>query len=156
MHEQFLDQFGGHLLPEIETLKIGQYSIRIEHGDALCTDDIAYQRFKKVIRHPVLLSILRKTPLKFRQKLAQGFRQKSQAAKEIKSNQIMDVNAAAVEKALSNADILIHGHTHRPAIHQQNQKLRIVLGDWRENNAQILQINSPDEFANLKLISWHY
>ncbi|MFW1806173.1 UDP-2,3-diacylglucosamine diphosphatase, partial [Acinetobacter baumannii] len=96
---------------------------------ALCTDDVAYQRFKKVIRNPLVLKILKSTPLNFRQKLANGFRKRSRESQQNKSYEIMDVNLKAVEQALENTDILIHGHTHRPAIHDVKNKPRIVLGD---------------------------
>ena len=85
LHEVFLQQFNGQLLPEIDTLTIGQTRYRLEHGDALCTDDVSYQRFKKVIRHPLVLRLLIKTPLSFRSKLANGFRKQSRASKEVKS-----------------------------------------------------------------------
>jgi len=140
-------------LPDEVEIQIAQQRIRIEHGDALCTDDLAYQRFKKIIRNPCLVSILNKTPLKFRLKLAQGFRKKSKQSQEHKSYTIMDVNPDAVSKALQHVDLLIHGHTHRPAVHHENDKTRIVLGDWRETTAEaeILEINSLGQW---QLITW--
>lgn len=141
--QDFLRQFHGVQLPEFAYLNIAGTRFRLEHGDALCTDDVSYQRFKKIIRNPLLLTVLKKTPLSFRHKLANGFRQKSQAAQQQKTYEIMDVNSTAVQQALANCDILIHGHTHRPAIHPFEQKFRLVLGDWREssNSAEILEIN---------------
>lgn len=153
--QKFLNRFGGILLPEIYSFTMGTQNIRLEHGDALCTDDISYQRFKKIIRNPMILGILKSTPLSFRQKLANGFRQKSRESQQHKSYEIMDVNAQAVEKALSNVDILIHGHTHRPAIHNEFGKQRIVLGDWRQNQAKILEINSI-RLADDDLKTWKY
>ncbi len=155
LHQVFLNKFQGQLLPEITTLNIASQTIRLEHGDLLCTDDMSYQRFRKIIRNPLLLTLLRKTPLSFRRQLASGFRKKSQAAQQFKSYQVMDVNPQAVEQALANVDILIHGHTHRPAIHTLGTKQRIVLGDWREHDAQILEIN-PEQPAALQLKKWSY
>ena len=155
LHEVFLQQFNGQLLPEIDILTIGQTRYRLEHGDALCTDDVSYQRFRKIIRNPLLLALLRKTPLSFRRQLASGFRKKSHAAQQFKSYKVMDVNPQAVERALVNVDVLIHGHTHRPAIHTIGTKQRIVLGDWREHDAQILEIN-PKQPATLQLKKWSY
>ena len=117
--QQFCDKFGGQLIFEPFYLKLNGRKVRLEHGDALCTDDVAYQRFKKIIRNPVLIFILRRTPLSFRKKLADGFRQKSHESKQEKHYDIMDVNQQAVDAALKDVDVLIHGHTHRPMIHTE-------------------------------------
>lgn len=148
--EKFLQQFNAVLLPEIAYINIAGTRFRLEHGDALCTDDVGYQRFKKFIRHPLILTLLKKSPLALRQKLANGFRKQSQVAQQQKSTEIMDVNAHAVQLALQHCDILIHGHTHRPAIHQLGHQFRLVLGDWRETTltAEILEI---DEQANWQM-----
>ncbi|MDO5542721.1 MAG: UDP-2,3-diacylglucosamine diphosphatase [Acinetobacter sp.] len=154
--QKFLDQFSGQLLPDVYTLHIGSQQVRLEHGDALCTDDVSYQKFRKIIRNPIILGILKKTPLAFRQKLAQGFRKKSQQANQVKSYDVMDVNADAVSQALQHADVLIHGHTHRPNIHNEHGKPRIVLGDWRTDAAQILVIEPNQALANWQLSRWNY
>lgn len=153
--KKFLQLFNGILLPDVYSLVINQQKFRLEHGDALCTDDIAYQRFRKVIRNPVLLGLLKRTPLSFRQKLANGFRKKSSETKQLKSDDIMDVNAQAVENVISQVDFLIHGHTHRPEIHQLQNKQRIVLGDWRADSAWILEI-SPQNHYQLEFKQWRY
>ncbi len=153
--QKFLDQFNAILLPDVYTLEINHTKFRLEHGDALCTDDVAYQRFRKVIRNPVLLGLIKRTPLSFRQKLANGFRKKSSATKQLKSYDIMDVNAQAVESVIEQVDYLIHGHTHRPDIHQLQNKQRIVLGDWREDTAWILELN-PQENYQLDFKQWNY
>lgn len=153
--QKFLNKFIGILLPDVYTLDIHHKKFRLEHGDALCTDDVAYQRFRKVIRNPVLLGLIKRTTLSFRQKLANGFRKKSSQTKQLKSYDIMDVNAHAVESAVEQVDFLIHGHTHRPEIHQVDNKQRIVLGDWRADSAWILEIN-PLENYHLDFKQWHY
>ena len=152
--QKFLNQFNGVLLPDIYILHIGNQTFRLEHGDALCTDDISYQRFKKIIRNPIVLGLLKSTPLSFRQKLANGFRKKSRQSQQNKSYAIMDVNQQAVENALHDVDVLIHGHTHRPQIHNINGKSRIVLGDWREKTAEamILEINQNDDWEFLRWV----
>ncbi|MCU4412501.1 UDP-2,3-diacylglucosamine diphosphatase [Acinetobacter sp. WU_MDCI_Axc73] len=145
--QDFLKQFNGILLPDTYSIEIAGQQYRLEHGDALCTDDVGYQRFKKIIRNPYLVAFLKKTPLSFRQKLANGFRKKSRDNKQQKNYEIMDVNDHAVINALGDMDYLIHGHTHRPAIHSVENKLRIVLGDWREQSgeAMILEINDQGQ-----------
>ena len=153
--QKFLKQFNGILLPNVYTLNIQRHTFRLEHGDALCTDDVAYQRFRKVIRNPILLGLIKRTPLSFRQKLANGFRKKSSETKQLKSYDIMDVNAKAVENVITEVDYLIHGHTHRPEIHQVLNKQRIVLGDWREDSAWILEINEQEN-SSLNFKKWTY
>lgn len=153
--KDFLNQFTGQLLPDVQFLRIAGKKIRIEHGDELCTDDISYQRFRKIIRHPWLVGFLRKMPLSFRAQLAQGFRKKSHEAQQFKSYEVMDVNQDAVNTALQDVDLLIHGHTHRANIHDVNGKKRIVLGDWREESAQILELSGDSE-QEIQLMTWHY
>ena len=153
--QKFLNQFNGILLPDVYTLEINHQKFRLEHGDALCTDDVAYQRFRKVIRNPILLGFLKCTPLSFRQKLANGCRKKSSETKQLKSYDIMDVNAQAVESVIEQVDYLIHGHTHRPEIHQLQNKQRIVLGDWRADAAWILEIDEQNHHS-LDFKQWRY
>ncbi len=68
----------------------------------------------------------------------------------------MDVNQQAIERALNDVDVLIHGHTHRPEIHDVHGKKRIVLGDWRADQAQILEINENNFSMGLSLKVWNY
>jgi len=108
----------------------------LTHGDTLCTDDTGYQAFRRRVRHPLTLAVLRRLPRGLRNRLARGARAGSQAAKARKSVQIMDVNTEAVVDALRShaATRLIHGHTHRPARHEHEldgqQCERWVLPDW--------------------------
>jgi UDP-2,3-diacylglucosamine hydrolase len=106
------------------------------HGDTLCTDDTAYQRFRRRVRHPLTLALLRLLPLAVRQRMARQARAGSQAAKAAKPLEIMDVNAAEVVRVLreQRVDRLIHGHTHRPAQHVHavdgHDCERWVVPDW--------------------------
>lgn len=141
--QDFCDEFGGIWQKEPLFLHHHNLCYRLEHGDHLCTDDKKYQTFRSIIQHPLTKQLLLSLSLKTRQNIAQKLRQKSKADNAKKSMNIMDVNDTTVKNALSNADILVHGHTHRPAIHgyptninDQNrpthgQKKRVVLGDWR-------------------------
>ncbi len=152
---KFLNQFNGTLLPDEYILNIANKKFKIEHGDALCTDDVSYQRFRRVIRNPLLLRLIKSTPLSFRQKLANGFRKKSRESQQYKTYDIMDVNTQAVDHALNHVDVLIHGHTHRPEIHDVNGKPRIVLGDWRERTSEAM-ILEVDENGEWQLIKWNF
>lgn len=106
------------------------------HGDTLCTDDHAYQAFRRRARHPLTLALLRCLPRALRRRLARQARVGSQAAKANKPAEIMDVNAAEVARVLreQNARRLIHGHTHRPAQHalmvDGRDSERWVVPDW--------------------------
>ena len=109
----------------------------------------------KIIRNPFLVAFYA-VPLEFPYKTGQWFSQKKSFRQTAKSYEIMDVNEQAVLSALTDVDILIHGHTHRPAIHQLQHKQRIVLGDWREDQAYILEIDPSSNTQQLELIVWNY
>lgn len=108
------------------------------HGDTLCTDDVAYQEFRAQVRNPAWQAAALARPIADRIALARDLRQKSEGAKEGKSMAIMDVSAAAVERAFAESGCvqMIHGHTHRPArhVHRVNGRdcVRWVLADWYE------------------------
>lgn len=139
--KNFCDKFGGKLIQAPFYLHLDYQTIRLEHGDALCTDDKQYQRFRNVIQNPFSKKLLLALPLHQREKIAHNLRQKSRRNTAIKAQQsmtIMDVNATAVTAALRHCDILLHGHTHRPAIHHYGDKQRIVLGDWRVQDKTVI------------------
>ncbi len=155
--QAFLAHFHGTLLPEMSDLTIAGKTYRLEHGDLLCTDDVQYQRFRKIIRSRLVLTLLYALPVNTRQRIAHYFRTKSKQQNQRKDWNIMDVNPLAVQHALENVDVLIHGHTHRPDIHHFANKKRIVLGDWREQEtngtAMILEI---DENGNENFKCWTF
>lgn len=111
------------------------------HGDTLCTDDIEYQQYRRQIRDPQRLRQLLALPISERLALAQQLRQASYEKSRLKSEVIMDVNQDAVALAMQahHTPQLIHGHTHRPAIHEfelaGRPVKRIVLGDWYEQGS---------------------
>ena len=128
----FCNLFGGELIYEPYTLNVGQQTYRLEHGDALCTDDKKYQFFRRIMRHRLVQWYLLNKSLEKRLAIADNMRKKSQQNNANKASHIMDVNEDAVIQAIADSDALLHGHTHRPDIHQTiNNKKRYVLGDWR-------------------------
>jgi UDP-2,3-diacylglucosamine hydrolase len=130
--QPFCNLFGGELIYEPYTLTVGQQNYRLEHGDALCIDDKKYQFFRKVMRNRLTQWYLLNKSLEKRLAIADKMRQKSQQNNANKAAYIMDVNDEAVLKAVNDNDALLHGHTHRPDIHQAtSNKKRYVLGDWR-------------------------
>jgi UDP-2,3-diacylglucosamine hydrolase len=124
------------------------------HGDTLCTRDIAYQAFRKKSRSWWWQAIVKNLPLFVRKKIAEDYRKKSASATALKSQEIMDVTETEViaELELHKSQLLIHGHTHRPKVHdiQANNKAaqRIVLGDWYEQGAWLKVTPNSIELLN--------
>ena len=130
--QPFCSLFGGEMIYEPYYLTVGQQNYRLEHGDALCTDDKKYQFFRKMMRNRLTQWYLLNKSLTKRLVIADKLRQKSQRNNANKAAYIMDVNEDAVIQAVADSEALLHGHTHRPAIHQATtDKKRYVLGDWR-------------------------
>lgn len=130
--QPFCNLFGGELIYEPYNLSVGEQNYRLEHGDALCTDDKKYQFFRRIMRHRLTQWYLLNKSLEKRLAIADKMRQKSQENNTTKAAYIMDVNEASVNKAIYKSDALLHGHTHRPEIHRSDEgKSRYVLGDWR-------------------------
>ena len=114
------------------------------HGDLLCSDDIAYQRFRRRIRNPLVQRLFLWKSLASRRAVAADYRSKSGAATAMKAQGIMDVNALTVLAYLRHHRVrtLIHGHTHRPADHRLTldgqEHWRRVLAEWHPDHAEIL------------------
>lgn len=139
--KRFAKKASMELLPEIKTIDLYGQPVVIMHGDTLCTRDIDYQQFRKKSRTWWWQAAIKSLPLFVRKKIAENYRKKSAVATAIKSQDIMDVTQSEVVNCLEkyNSQLLIHGHTHRPAIHQLcangASAQRIVLGDWYEQGA---------------------
>ncbi|AMO56282.1 UDP-2,3-diacylglucosamine hydrolase [Endozoicomonas montiporae] len=133
---QFLKRTGARWLNDPCTIELNGEKILLMHGDLLCTDDEQYQKYRRRIRHPLVLGFLRLLPLSYRKKLGARIRSNSKAAKTGKSLEIMDVNHDEVIRVMEQYQVktLIHGHTHRPDTHtvplSAGTGQRIVLGDW--------------------------
>lgn len=119
----------------------------ILHGDVLCTDDAAYLAFRGQVRDPAWQAAFLARPLAERRAFAAQARDASRAHTSNTDIAIMDVNQQAVESALRQAGVtrMIHGHTHRPAIHDftldGRPAQRIVLGDWYEQGS-VLRVDA--------------
>jgi len=132
------------ILPDPSLISLYGTPTLLSHGDMLCTDDIDYQQFKAEVRSDAWKAQFLSQPLSSRIDYIESIRKKSEAEKSVKSMDIMDVNAAAVETIFSQHDCpprLIHGHTHRPMQHQHhinnNTCERWVLGDWYEQGSYL-------------------
>lgn len=133
------------LLQDPTLLNLYGKKVLLSHGDDLCTDDTAYQTFRNQVRSAVWIAEFLKLPLSRRKQQIEAIRQRSEQEKSTKSSAIMDVNEAAVIALLKQynyPELLIHGHTHRPAKHHidlNGHKItRWVLGDWYEQGSYLI------------------
>lgn len=135
--EQFARASATTLLNDPLPIELFGWQVVLSHGDLLCTDDVAYQAFRSQVRDPQWQAGFLAQPLAVRKAQIEALRERSRSEKSTKPEDIMDVNAAAVENLLRShgyPDLLIHGHTHRPGIHpidiDGRHCVRHVLGDW--------------------------
>lgn len=133
------------ILPDPSLITLYGKPVLLSHGDALCTDDTAYQVFRTEVRNETWQRQFLSQPLEARIAFIEQLRAKSEQEKSTKSMQIMDVNAIAVEDLLRQYDypqLLIHGHTHRPNTHVYHLAghtcERRVLGDWYEQGSYLM------------------
>lgn len=140
---KFCAQSGMTLLPDYAVLDLFGCKTLLCHGDTLCTDDAAYQRFRKVVHWKWLQALFLRLPLRWRVGFASKVRRVSKMEKTVKPAEIMDVNADFTARKVreTGAVRLIHGHTHREHIHHENGYTRIVLGDWHADYASVLRVD---------------
>ncbi|WJM94596.1 UDP-2,3-diacylglucosamine diphosphatase [Pseudomonas defluvii] len=134
--QAFCKAAGCTLLNDPCVVEMGGEPVLLMHGDSLCTRDLAYMKLRRYLRNPLSLWILRHLPLSTRQKLARKLRSESRTQTRMKANDIVDVTPEEVPRIMQQHAVrtLVHGHTHRPAIHKlalgNTPARRIVLGDW--------------------------
>ncbi|MEI7444360.1 MAG: UDP-2,3-diacylglucosamine diphosphatase [Burkholderiales bacterium] len=115
------------------------------HGDALCTDDLVYQQWRRTCRDPGWQRAFLERGLPERFAMGRAVRETSEAGKREKPGALMDVNPGAVDAAMAaaGATLLIHGHTHRPAVHRWEAggtaRTRVVLTDWDADRGTLLR-----------------
>lgn len=139
--ERFARTAGLTLLPDPHVVTIAGLRIALAHGDAQCTDDHAYLAFRAQVRNPSWQADFLAQPLPQRKKIIEDLRTGSREANRNKPAEIMDVNQSAIDALFdaTGTDILIHGHTHRPARHESNGKVRYVLPDWDCDDSSLAQ-----------------
>jgi len=134
--QRFCTEANCSLLPDPCVIDCYGRALLLMHGDSLCTDDTDYIELRKQLRAPQWQAQFLAQSIEQRQLIAQQLRAASSAANSNKSQDIMDVNGDAVAASFEQhgVDLLIHGHTHRPAIHEyphhNGLRKRVVLGDW--------------------------
>lgn len=153
--EDFCRETGCQLLPDPVIADVDGEPVLLTHGDAFCTDDHAYQELRSIVRAPAWQRRFLSLPLSDRQLLADEARAGSRAHTARTIPKIMDVNAAAVAAAFKAASVrrIIHGHTHRPAVHDavvEGQPVqRIVLGAWYEQGSYLAYESGRYELVSL-------
>ena len=142
IREDYADRCQAKLIYDHHLIQTKTDKILLLHGDTLCIDDEEYQRFRILVRNALWQKEFLSKTIDERQDFARKARKESQKASATKTQQIMDVNENSVEHLFNEtaATKILHGHTHRPAIHEtrlprsqdtsSRDVQRIVLGDW--------------------------
>ncbi|MFD2180007.1 UDP-2,3-diacylglucosamine diphosphatase [Veronia pacifica] len=152
--KRFAKETGIKLLPEHCVVNLYEKPVLIMHGDTLCTQDLAYQQYRQKVHNSFIQWLYLRLPLGIRRKIGERLRSGSKSHNAQKSQMIMDVEQATVLNVMAdeNVDLLIHGHTHRPDVHQVTvngrRGQRIVLGDWYEQGSVLVVTSEGAELQN--------
>ena len=149
LNQDWLSQFGIQYQTHLVTA-----DALVIHGDELCTDDHAYQTFRADVRAPQWQAAFLAKPLDERQAIADGLRAASRETQANRPESIGDAVDQTVDAVMQahGVDVLIHGHTHRPAIHPLKAGLRAVTSDWTDSGIGIvLEVN--DTIRRLESVS---
>lgn len=149
--KKFAKACGLTLLPTYQVIDLYGTPTLLCHGDTLCVDDVKYQQYRKKVHQKWRQWLFLHLPLKVRLKIAEKIRAKSRQDKQLKSTEIMDVNAVFVQQMFAQFHVtqMIHGHTHRQKHHEIPPHFhRIVLGDWGETSSLLEVTPHSIEFIN--------
>ncbi|WP_296028062.1 UDP-2,3-diacylglucosamine diphosphatase [uncultured Aggregatibacter sp.] len=149
--KKFANACGLTLLPTYQVIDLYGTSTLLCHGDTLCVDDVKYQHYRQKVHQKWRQWLFLHFPLKVRLNIAEKIRAKSRQDKQLKSTEIMDVNAAFVQQMFAKFHVtqMIHGHTHRQKHHEIPPHFhRIVLGDWGETSSLLEVTPHSIEFIN--------
>lgn len=148
---------GCRLLDDPQLIDLDGVPTVLSHGDQLCTADIGYQRFRRLVRNRWLQRAYRSLPAHARARLVGNLRARTAARTQGKPAEITDVTPAAVVELFrtTKARRLIHGHTHRPGVHALTvdniARERIVLGDWYTQGSVLRCAAGRTQLARLPL-----
>lgn len=149
--KKFANACGLTLLPTYQVIDLYGTPTLLCHGDTLCVDDVKYQHYRQKVHQKWRQWLFLHLPLKVRLKIAEKIRAKSRQDKQLKSTEIMDVNADFVQQMFAKFHVtqMIHGHTHRQKHHEIPPHFhRIVLGDWGETSSLLEVTPHSIEFIN--------
>jgi UDP-2,3-diacylglucosamine hydrolase len=153
--KKFMRLTGCQLLPDEYVVDLGGTPTLLLHGDTLCTQDLAYQKFRKRSRNWFMQKLFLAKSLSARKKIAENYRRKSQLHTRTAPEQIMDVTASEVERVMKKHRVqhLIHGHTHRPALHDFTldglPATRTVLPAWHAMGTVLICADANKEIVTL-------
>lgn len=138
--EKYAHRAGIQIITEPHLISLHGKPTLLIHGDAECTDDTAYQQARKTLRNPQWQAQFLAQSPEQRIAFAKQARQQSQQHNQATDQIITDVNQQAIEQQFTKhqAKQIIHGHTHRPAIHHHPQGTRFVLGDWFQQSSYLI------------------
>ena len=148
---RFADEIGATLITDPTVIQLAARPTLLTHGDSLCTDDIEHQRYREIVLSPKWQAAILELPVSERCARALEMRAMSEKNKKDKSLEIMDVNEDTVIETMREfaVQVMIHGHTHRPAIHDMTIEgkaaRRYVLGDWGRGNDAVIRVGSNGE-----------
>jgi UDP-2,3-diacylglucosamine hydrolase len=133
----FAELSGATLLEDPTVIDLYSTPTLLMHGDLLCTDDRPYHEMRQMLRNPAWIATFLSKSAAERIAFARSLRERSKQETGVKDEAIMDVNATTVEEYAAHYGVrrLIHGHTHRPAIHREHGLERCVLGDWYQQGS---------------------
>ena len=155
LRNRYAERAKFNILPQDTVVDLYGTRTLIMHGDQLCTQDVAYQNFRKKSRSWWWPRLVLSLPLFVRKKLAKKGREVSKENQRHLTQMIMDVTPSEVIKVMEDNDVryLVHGHTHRPNKHQIELKAgegqRIVLGDWYEQGSYLKVTDTDWDLVSL-------
>jgi UDP-2,3-diacylglucosamine hydrolase len=146
--QEYAARCGMTLLPDPCVLRLNDEPVLLLHGDLLCSDDIKYLEFRRQVREPAWQAAFLSQPLAARQAFAKKARAESSTRQAGMPLEIGDATQEAVDEMFMRFGVkrMIHGHTHRPAVHEGEYGQRIVLGDWYEQGS-VLRLDDAGRYA---------
>ncbi|ADV33704.1 UDP-2,3-diacylglucosamine hydrolase [Candidatus Blochmanniella vafra str. BVAF] len=164
--EKYANACGMILLPDNPVLKLPSgKNIVILHGDTLCIYDKPYQRLRVFLRCRIIQKLFLSLPLSVRFCIYNFMNSYVTRYNQSKSKNKLNISTKkAIDILMKNqSQIMIHGHTHQPAIHNiyfyKEKKIllkRIVLGCWNrcgsvvrldDKNDNIALVNFPLDYS---------
>ncbi len=156
LNNEFAKSTGCTLIDDPAEIILEGEKVLLMHGDTLCTDDVKYQKWRRFITHPIVKWIYFVMPYTLRKKIARDVRSYAADAVQKKAPEITDVTQSTVLQTMKHFDVqtLIHGHTHRQAIHDFDFNCsaaqRIVLGDWYEKDCVLVHDENGFRFERVE------
>ncbi len=142
--KQFTRETGARLLDDPAVISLYGKKTLLMHGDKLCSRDISYQIYRKMVNNPISIALFMRIPFSLRRRIWHGFRELTVNSTQRKSPYIVDVHQPTVERVMKKHGVqdLIHGHTHKQAIHtfvlNGGAAKRYVLGDWYDKDCVLV------------------